>query len=93
MEIEQHAKGSEGAFYLKENGKRIGEMKYTMTDDQTMDIYHTQVNEQHQGQHLGEKLIEAGVQYAREKHLKVSPSCTFAKAIFARNKDYRDILA
>ncbi|QJD97586.1 N-acetyltransferase [Mucilaginibacter robiniae] len=62
-------------------------------DDHTMDIYHTEVADQLRGQNMGKKLVEAGVNYARENHLKIAPSCTFAKTVFARNKDYRDVLA
>jgi predicted GNAT family acetyltransferase len=70
----------------------VGEMRYAL-DGNTMDIYHTEVDPELQGQSWGLKLVEAGVNYAREKHLKITPSCTFAKTVFAGHQNYQDVLA
>jgi predicted GNAT family acetyltransferase len=41
---------------------------------------------------MGEKLVEAGVNFARENHLKILPTCTFARSVFNRVKEYGDVL-
>ena len=92
MQIKHHSSNDDGMFYIDENGKRMGDMRYIITHNQ-MDIYHTEVDEEIEGQNWGKQLIEAGINYAREKHLKIIPSCTFARTVFARNKDYQDVLA
>ena len=93
MQIKHHNSKDDGIFYIDDNGKRMGDMRYMISDNMEMDIYHTEVDPQIEGQNWGSQLIEAAVNYAREKQLKIVPSCTFAKAIFARHKEYQDVLA
>ncbi|MFO7672494.1 MAG: GNAT family N-acetyltransferase, partial [Lutibacter sp.] len=42
-------------------------------------IDHTQVDEKLKGQGAGKKLVIKAIEFAREKHLKIIPICTFAK--------------
>jgi len=93
MQVKQETNEDEGVFFLEENGQRLGEMRYALVDGNEMEIYHTEVAEDQQGKNLGKELIEAGVNYARKSQFKIVPSCTFAQATFARNKDYQDVLA
>jgi predicted GNAT family acetyltransferase len=93
MQIKHHNSNEDGIFYIDNAGKRMGDMRYMVSDGNEMDIYHTEVDPQIEGQNWGSQLIEAAVNYAREKHIKIVPSCTFAKAIFARHKEYHDVLA
>jgi uncharacterized protein len=81
-----------GAFYIEDNGKRVAEMSYYVRGT-VMTIYHTEVDKRWQGLHLGEQLVEAGANYARQNQLKVRPTCIFARAVFERTKEYQDLLA
>ncbi len=91
MEIKNEEHHHAGVFYIEDNGNHLGEMRY-LTRDNVMNIYHTEVIEQLQGKHMGEKLVEAGVNFARENHLKILPTCTFARSVFNRVKAYEDVL-
>jgi predicted GNAT family acetyltransferase len=91
MEIKKEEHHRTGAFYIDDNGDRLGEMRYLVRDG-VMNIYHTEVDEKLQGQHMGEKMVEAGVKYARENHFKVLPTCTFARSVFNRTPAYADVL-
>jgi predicted GNAT family acetyltransferase len=91
MEIKNEERHHAGAFYIDDNGGRLGEMRYLVRDG-VMNIYHTEVNEILQGKHMGEKMVEAGVKYARENNLKVLPTCTFARTVFNRTPAYQDVL-
>lgn len=93
MQIKHHNSDDDGIFYIDDNGKRMGDMRYMISGSNEMDIYHTEVAEEIEGQSWGKQLIEAAVNYARENHLKIVPSCTFAKTVFARHKEYQDVLA
>ena len=93
MQVKHHNTGDDGIFYIDEEGKRLADMRYMVVNGNQMDIYHTEVEPAFEGSGLGKKLIDAGVNYAREKHYKVIPSCTFAKTVFAQNQDYKDVLA
>ena len=91
MQIKNEEHHHAGAFYIDDNGKRVGEMSYYVRGG-VMTIYHTEVDKQLQGMHLGEQLVEAGVNYAREYHLRVRPTCIFARSVFDRTKEYQDLL-
>jgi uncharacterized protein len=93
MQIKFQNQDSEGSFYAEEAEKRIGEIRFTLFPDNQLEIYHTEVSSEHQGQHIGERLVEAVADYARREGKKVIPSCTFAKTVFARNADFKDVLA
>jgi hypothetical protein len=68
-------------------------MFYTMRTPSEMNIYHTQVSEEFKGQNVGLQLVEAGVAYARQHRLKIIPSCSYARTVFARRKELQDVLA
>jgi uncharacterized protein len=91
MEIKNEEHHHAGAFYIDDNGNRLGEMRY-LTQNNVMNIYHTEISAQLQGKHMGEKLVEAGVNFARENHLKILPTCFFARSVFSRVKAYADVL-
>jgi predicted GNAT family acetyltransferase len=93
MEIKLEQKRSNvGVFYIDIDGQRLGEMDFLLPNG-VMNIYHTGVSDELQGKNMGIKLIEAGVNYARENHLKILPTCPFARSVFDRVKKYADVLA
>ena len=92
MEIKNEERHHAGAFYIDDNGERLGEMRYLVRDNTVMNIYHTEVSDKLQGHHMGEKLVEAGVKYARENNFKILPTCTFARSVFNRTPAYDDVL-
>lgn len=92
MELKNKFDGKRGVFYLDDNGKEAGLMHYTMAGPGKMIIDHTEVSDDYAGQGLGKKLVKAGVDYARENHLKILPLCPFAKKIFDLTPAYADVL-
>jgi predicted GNAT family acetyltransferase len=56
-----------------------------------MVIDHTEIDEQLRGQHVGEMLVDRGVEFAKEKQLKILPACPYVKALFEKNNKYDDI--
>ncbi len=92
MEIKNNEHHGAGSFYIEDEGKTLGEMKYLIKDS-VMNIYHTEVSPALQGKNMGFKLVEAGVILARKKGIKILPTCTFAKSVFDRTEDFHDVLA
>ena len=92
MEIKNEERHHAGAFYIDDNGERLGEMRYLVRDNTVMNIYHTEVSDKLKGHHMGEKLVEAGVKYARKNNFKILPTCTFARSVFNRTPAYDDVL-
>lgn len=81
-------------FYLGDSqDKPDAMMTYVPNGDDKIVIDHTEVNEALRGQGVGQQLVAAAVEYARETHKKIVPVCSYAKKILEENKDYQDVLA
>jgi predicted GNAT family acetyltransferase len=91
MTIEREEKNNRGAFYVELDGHWAAEMAYGMSGNQ-MIIYHTEVTDELQGKHVGQQLVKAGVEYARQNNIKIVPLCPFAKAIIDKTPEYQDVL-
>lgn len=93
MKIEREDNGHKGAFYIEVEGKRSGEMTYTLAGTGRMIIDHTEVDDSLRGTGSGKKLVIAGVEHAREKGLRLIPLCPFAKAVIDKNPELQDVLS
>jgi len=82
-----------GAFYIEQEGKRIAEMTYSRTNASLINIDHTGVDQSLGGQGIGRSLLDALVQWARTTQTKVTATCPYAKAQFAKDALIRDVLA
>ena len=91
MEVQHRYNEPKGAFYIEENGVQQAAMTYTMAS-KTMIINHTEVDDSLRGKGAGVQMLVALVQYVREKGLKVIPLCPFAKSVFQKREDLRDVL-
>lgn len=84
----------ENRFYIVYEGQEIGEMTYKPKDEDRLAVDHTFTDEQYRGQGLGEKLLEAMVDFAREQHKKIIPVCPYVKFKFAKEPEkYQDVIA
>lgn len=92
MEITQQNDEKRGAFLASEENKRTGEMTYTWAGETKFIIDHTEVSPEFKGKNVGKQLVMKAVEYARANHLKIMPLCPFAKSVFERNQDIKDVL-
>lgn len=53
---------------------------------------HTEVPEALEGQGLGSKLAQTGLEYARSKSLRVMPLCPFVAEYIRRHPEYRPLV-
>lgn len=88
----KHEDGRKGKFEILVDGTLAGEMTYTWAGDTKFIIDHTEVKEGFEGQGLGKKLVLAAVDFAREKNAKIMPLCPYAKSVFDKSPDLKDIL-
>lgn len=92
MEIQQINDTRRGYFEAVEDGKEAGKMTYTWAGDTKFIIDHTEVNPDFNGKGVGKKLVMAAVEYARTNNLKIIPLCPFAKSVFDKIEEIRDVL-
>lgn len=92
MNINHIAEDKRGYFIAVENSVEVGRIVYVMAGDTKLVIEHTEVNPTYEGNGIGKKLVFAVVEYAREHGLKILPLCTFAKAIFDKTPEIKDVL-
>ncbi|MGN7811548.1 GNAT family N-acetyltransferase [Flavobacterium sp. 22076] len=92
MEIQQINDTRRGYFEAVEDGKEAGKMTYTWAGDSKFIIDHTEVSPDFNGKGVGKKLVMAAVDYARANNLKIIPLCPFAKSVFDKVEEIRDVL-
>lgn len=92
MEIQQVNYETKGFFKAVEDGKEAGLMTYSWAGTVRMIIDHTEINPEFKGQKVGNQLVLAAVEYARENHIKIIPLCPFAKSVFDKTPEIRDVL-
>ena len=80
-----------GSFFIEENGEQLAEMTYVWAD-KLMIIDHTYVSDKLGGKGIGKQLVHQAVLYARQQNIKILPLCPFAKAVFDKTEEYRDVL-
>lgn len=93
MEIQQEEHGRKGAFFIEEDGEWIAEMSYIRTGGDSMTIDHTEVDPKLGGQGIGRKLVEAGVEFARNNGLKIKPLCPYARKVIETTPEFGDVLS
>lgn len=92
MEIQHKDNGKKGIFFIEQNGEIVAQMTYVWTGKTSITIDHTNVDEKLKGQGAGKQLLTEAVAFAREKGLKITPLCSFAKSVFDKEITFRDVL-
>jgi predicted GNAT family acetyltransferase len=57
-----------------------------------LDLAHTAVPQEAEGQGLGGALAQAALEYARDNGRKVIPSCPFVHSYLQKHKEYADVV-
>ncbi|WP_153977412.1 GNAT family N-acetyltransferase [Paenibacillus xylanilyticus] len=79
-------------FIIQDKGDIAAVMTYVISSPELYIIDHTLVENAYRGQGLGDKLLKAMVEYARENGIKILPLCPFAKGRFDHIPEYADVL-
>ena len=93
MHIQQEQSGLKGSFFIEENGSRIAEMTFSVSDARILTILHTEVDESLRGKSIGFKLVKEAETFAGKNHYKIVAKCSFAKAVLDKKKEeFKDVL-
>ena len=92
MEIVQEDDGTKGSFFIGTANDKKAEMTYTWAGTDRIIIDHTEVSDELRGAGAGKQMVEQAVAFAREKKIAIIPLCPFAKSVFDKNENLRDVL-
>lgn len=92
MQIQQTDTGKEGKFIITDASNIAGTLLYKWSGKDKIIIEHTEIDDAYSGQGLGKKLVLEAVSFARQKHIKILPWCTYAKSVFDKTPEIKDVL-
>lgn len=84
--------GNKGYFFVEENGKQEAMMTFVFAGEDKIIIDHTEVNPGNNGKGFGKQMVLKAVDFAREKGITILPLCPFAKSVFDKTPEIRDVL-
>jgi hypothetical protein len=92
MEVLQKEDNRKGTFIAYVDKIEAGKMTYTWAGDSKFIIDHTEVHPNYNGQGVGKKMLMKAIKMARDKNVKIVPLCPFAKSVFDKTPEIRDVL-
>jgi predicted GNAT family acetyltransferase len=69
----------------------LAKLEYRL-ESSAMNIVHTEVPAEYQGQGLAGKLATSALEWARAQGLKVIPSCPYVKSYIAKHPEFADLV-
>ena len=91
-EVQIKINDKNGTFFIEIDGKQEALMTFVFAGDDKIIIDHTEVNPGNNGKGFGKKMVTKAVEFAREKGIKIIPLCPFAKSVFDKTPEFRDVL-
>jgi predicted GNAT family acetyltransferase len=90
--IELEYNEEKGSFYIEIDGKVEAKMTFVFSGQRQITIDHTEVKPGNKGKGFGKKMIQKAVEFTREKNIKILPVCSFAKSVFDKTPEFKDVL-
>lgn len=81
------------SFYVgdsEENPK--AQMEYKLLGEDVVEIHHTEVSQELQGEGVGKELLSELVDWARTENMKILPSCPYAEKQLKKNPEYDNMI-
>ena len=91
-EVQLRIYDNKGAFYIEIEGIQEAMMTFVYAGEDKIIIDHSEVNPGNEGKGFGKKMVTKAVEFAREKGIKIVPLCPFAKSVFDKTPEFRDVL-
>ncbi len=89
---EDPAHKGKGAWVIEREGKTLAQLSYTTAGSRLI-LDHTDVSDALRGTGSGKKLVIAAAEWARSSNVKLMPLCPFAKSVFDKTPEIRDVLS
>ncbi|MGV3588664.1 MAG: GNAT family N-acetyltransferase [Adhaeribacter sp.] len=78
-------------FYAEVNGDEA-ELTYTYPEETVLDLDYTYIPPAARNKGFSDQLVQAALEFAREQHFLVIPSCPVVEAFVKRHPEYQDLL-
>lgn len=91
MEIKHETIENAGCFYIEEESINLARLDYQLPGRNILQIMHTEVSKNVEGQGVGKLLVLEAVTYARKNSLMIKPICSFAKVVLDRGEEFADV--
>ena len=91
-EVKLNINDKNGYFYIDVDGKQEAKMTFVFAGEDKIIIDHTEVNTENEGKGFGKQMVTKAVEYSRENGIKIIPLCPFAKSVFDKVPEFRDVL-
>jgi predicted GNAT family acetyltransferase len=92
MEVRQNNNKEKGSFFIEIDDVVVAELIYSWLGLSRMILEHTEVSSSLKGQGAGKLLVVKAIEYARENKIKIIPVCPYAKSVFEKTPEFRDVL-
>lgn len=93
MQIQHQETQRGGEFFIERDGRHIAEITYQYQNEATIVADHTWVDNSLRGQGVARQLLDVLVAFAREKQLKIVPTCSYVDVMFQREAEFADVMA
>lgn len=80
-----------GQFEVR-TARAVALLRYVREGD-VLDLVHTEVPDDLEGRGVGASLARAALDFARQQHLSIKPSCPFVRDFIAKHTEYADLVA
>lgn len=75
--------------------EEVGHLEYkllTQTTSKAVDFFHTYTNPIAQGKGVAAKMVQSGLQWAKENNYRVIPSCSYVASYIDKNPQWKSSL-
>lgn len=83
--------GDRERYEIRVDGRLAGFVKYRLQPS-SIELVHTEINDEFEGRGLGSRLISFALDNARERGLAVLPICPFVNDYIQRHHQYVDLV-
>ncbi|TDD93976.1 GNAT family N-acetyltransferase [Flavobacterium cellulosilyticum] len=90
--VQLEVNDKKGFFYIAIDEKIAAKMTFVFAGPNKIIIDHTEVNEAFKGKNFGKKMVAQAVEFARENNIVIIPLCPFAKKVFDKTPEFKDVL-
>lgn len=78
--------------FERQTAHGLARLRYVQRGD-VLDLAHTTVPQEEEGQGIGTTLVRAALEHAKAKGLKVIPSCPFVRAYVQKHPEFAGLVA